>query len=191
VRHNQGMRGWLVASLIAASLLAAPMSAAAVPAEPQQQSGTQQPPPKTPPSGSGQSAGSSLPVDVDKIKTIVNNSPTPPLNYEGMKARFYVRVDANQLRFSDFIGHFDLLNGPVPRAGQTYGEFMQMVTPKELYSAAGIKPTEELQMALTGFLAQALARRAIDEIKNARTAGEIQAIRDRITKELAALTGGK
>jgi hypothetical protein len=137
-------------------------------------------------------AAQNLPVDVNKIRTAVEQAPTPALNYEGMKARFYLRVDAkNQIRFSDFIGHFDLRNGPVPRAGMTHAEFMSIVTPKELYSAAGIKPTEALEMALTGWLAQTLARKAIDEISQAKSSKQIQDIRDRITKELLALNGGK
>jgi hypothetical protein len=79
----------------------------------------------------------------------------------------------------------------VPGAGMTHAEFMSMVTPKELYSAAGIKPTEALEMALTGWLAQTLARKAIDDIRKARSSKEIQDIRDRITKELAGLNPPK
>jgi len=137
-------------------------------------------------------AAQNLPVDVNKIRTVVEQTPTPTLNLQGMKARFYLRVDAkNQIRFSDFIGHFDLRSGPVPGAGMTHAEFMSMVTPKELYSAAGIKPTEALEMALTGWLAQTLARKAIDDIRKARSSKEIQDIRDRITKELAGLNPPK
>jgi hypothetical protein len=46
-------------------------------------------------------------------------------------------------------------------------------------------------MALTGWLAQTLARKAIDEIKKAKSSKEIQDIRDRITKELIALNAAK
>jgi hypothetical protein len=46
-------------------------------------------------------------------------------------------------------------------------------------------------MALTGWLAQTLARKAIDEISQAKSSKQIQDIRDRITKELLALNGGK
>jgi len=138
------------------------------------------------------SAGQSLPVDVNKIRNVVEKSPTPTSNLEGMRARFYLRVEGkNQIHFSDFVGHFDLRAGPVPGAGMTHAEFMSIVTPKELYSAAGIKPTEALQMALTGWLAQVLAHKAIEDIKKARNEKEIQDIRDRITKELAALNAAK
>jgi hypothetical protein len=141
---------------------------------------------------SAPAAAQSLPVDVNKIRTVVEQAPTPTLNFEGMRARFYLRIDVkNQIRFSDFIGHFDLRSGPVPRAGMTHAEFMSIVTPKELYSAAGIKPTEALEMALTGWLAQTLARKAIDDIRKAKSSKEIQDIRDRITKELAALNAVK
>jgi hypothetical protein len=166
----------LIASLVIAALTLSGAPAAAAAAQATQSAQT------TPP----------LPVDVNKIRNAVEQAPTPLLSYDGMKARFYVRVDAkNQIRFSDFINNFDLRNGPVPHSGMTHAEFMAMVTPKELYSAAGIKPTEALEMALTGWLAQVLARKAIDEIKKANSSKEVEQIRQRISKELAALTGAK
>jgi len=168
--------------------LAGSASQAVPQTELQSQAQTPSPPkaPQSPP------PSTQLPVDVDKIRSVVDRAPTPLLSYEKMKTRFYVRVNAkSEIRFTDFIGHFDLRNGPVPRAGQTHAEFLAMVTPRELYSAAGIKPTEALEMALTGFLAQSLARKAIAEIRKASTAREIQEIRDRITRELAALSGKK
>jgi hypothetical protein len=134
-------------------------------------------------------AAQNLPVDVNKIRSVVEKAPTPALNLEGMRARFYMRVEGkSQIRFTQFIGNFDLRAGPVPGAGMTHAEFMSIVTPKELYSAAGIKPTEALQMALTGWLAQTLAHKAIEDIKKARSDKEIQDIRARIEKELAALS---
>jgi len=182
------MRRRVLAPVVVAVIAGVAAPAFAQPSHPAASQTTQQAAAK--PAGQPQNtSNTALPVDVDKIRTIVTHNPRP-LNYEGLETRFYLRVDVNQFRFSNFVGHFDLLKGPVPRAGQTYAEFMQMVTPRELYSTAGIKPSEELEMALTGWLAQSLARKAIDEIKNARSQTEIQAIRDRITKELAALTGG-
>jgi hypothetical protein len=131
-----------------------------------------------------------MPVDLDKIKNIVNQSPKATLNLDSMRARFYVQVNAEQKPlFSSFVGTFDLRNGPVPRAGMTHQEFLNLVTPKELYSAAGIQPKEVLQFAITNYLAQALVRKALEEIKSARNESEIQAIRERINRELAALMG--
>jgi hypothetical protein len=65
-----------------------------------------------------------------------------------------------------------------------------MVTPREtVASSGGIKPTEMLQFAITNWLGQMLVRKALNEIANAKSEAEVQEIRDRIGKELAALTG--
>jgi hypothetical protein len=88
------------------------------------------------------------------------------------------------------VGHFDLMKGPAPRAAAMSGrEFIDMTTPKEMYSAAGIKPTDMLQFALTNWAAQTLVRRAFEDIKAAKNQKEIDEIRARIDKELAALMG--
>ena len=93
--------------------------------------------------------------------------------------------------FESFVGTFDLKNGPVPRAGMTHQEFLNMVTPKELYSSAGITATEMLQFALTNWAAQEIIRKGLKELHAARTEAEIRAIRERINRELAALAGSK
>jgi hypothetical protein len=62
-----------------------------------------------------------------------------------------------------------------------------MVTPRDLYSSAGIKPTEMLQMAVTNWLGQTLIKNAIEEMLKARTERERDEIRARIDRELAAL----
>jgi hypothetical protein len=46
-----------------------------------------------------------------------------------------------------------------------------------------------LQFALTNWAAQALIRRAYEDIKNAKSEKEIAEIRARIDRELAALAG--
>jgi len=66
-----------------------------------------------------------------------------------------------------------------------------MVTPKELYSTAGIMPTDMLQMALTGWLIKAVIEKGVEDMKNAKTKAEVDEIRARIDRELAAIKGGK
>jgi hypothetical protein len=128
------------------------------------------------------------PEDLDKIKSALEKTPT--LILDEQQLRFYVRVYAKQPRFADFIGAFDLKNGPVPRAGMTHQDFLYLVTPKELYaSSGGITPLESLQFAITNWAAQAIIKRGLQDIHNARTESEIQAIRARINRELAALAG--
>jgi len=85
----------------------------------------------------------------------------------------------------------DVLQGP--RAGGpafTHAEYLSMVTPRDtIATSGGIKPTEMAQFAITNWLGQMLVRKALEEISQAKSEAEVEAIRERITKELAALTG--
>jgi hypothetical protein len=69
----------------------------------------------------------------------------------------------------------------------SHQEFVNMVTPKELHSSAGITATESLQFALTNWLGQSLIKKALADIQQAQSEREVEAIRARITQELAAL----
>jgi len=149
------------------------------------QSQTQTPKPAAKPDQ--KPADPSLPVDVEKIKTALERPNT--LRLDDSQLRFYATVTAKVPTFEDFVGDFDLRNGPVPRAGMTHQEFLNMVTPKELYSSAGITATEMLQFANTNWAAQQVIKKGLQEIRQARTQREIQAIRERINRELAALAG--
>jgi hypothetical protein len=62
-----------------------------------------------------------------------------------------------------------------------------MVTPKEMNSSGGITAIETLQFAFTNWLGQSLIKKAIEDLRNARSEHEIQEIRDRIDRELASL----
>lgn len=175
--------GFVVAALVGSGPVspAAGSQNAADPAQAQAQS--QKPAAKS----DQKSADPSLPVDVEKIKTALERPNT--LRLDGSQLRFYATVTAKAPTFEDFVGDFDLRNGPVPRAGMTHQEFLSMVTPKELYSSAGITATEMLQFAITNWAAQQIIKKGLQEIRQARTEREIQAIRERINRELAALAG--
>ena len=73
----------------------------------------------------------------------------------------------------------------------THNEFLGMVTPREMYSTAGIRPTEMLQSAIVNWLGHALIKKGWKELSEARSEREINEIRARIDRELAALRGGK
>jgi hypothetical protein len=62
-----------------------------------------------------------------------------------------------------------------------------MVTPKEMNSSVGITAMETLQFAFTNWLGQSLVKKAIEDLRNAKSEHEIQEIRDRIDRELASL----
>jgi hypothetical protein len=168
----------IIAFVVAALLVSVPVAAAA-------QSQAQKPASKA----DQKPKDPVLPVDVEKIKKALEKPDV--LVLDDSQLRFYATVTAKVPSFEDFVGDFDLRNGPVPRAGMTHQEFLNMVTPKELYSSAGITAPEMLQFAITNWAAQQVIKKGLQEIRQARTEREIRAIRDRINRELAALAGNK
>jgi hypothetical protein len=115
------------------------------------------------------------------------------LRLDERQLRFYLEVVGRQPRkFSaaEFFKGYDLINGPTARGNpMSHQEFLDMVNPKELHSTAGITPAEMLQCAMTNWLGQSLLKKALDDVRNARTEKEVQEIRERIDRELAALRG--
>ena len=128
-------------------------------------------------------------AEFERIRQALKNEPT--LDIKDDQLRFYVRVLAKQQpTFAQWVKGYDLMNGPVKRGNpMTHQEFLNMVTPRDLHSSGGITATEMLSVAITNWLGQALVRRMIDELKEAKTEREVQEIRDRINRELAALRG--
>jgi hypothetical protein len=103
--------------------------------------------------------------------------------------QFYVQIIGRPpMSFAEYAKGSDLMHGPTRRGNpMTHQEFLNMVTPREMYSSGGITPSELLQFALTNWLGQTLVRRGLEEINEARTESEKQAIRDRIDRELLIL----
>lgn len=112
------------------------------------------------------------------------------LKLDDRQLRFYLEIVAKQPTFADYVKGYDFLNGPTKGGNpMSHAEFLKMVTPKEMYSQAGITATDQLQFAVTNWLGQSLIRKALDQLKDARTDREALEIRERIEKELTALTG--
>jgi len=127
--------------------------------------------------------------ELDRIREALAQPSDVKLS--GDELRFYMRILARQPSISAMIGSFDLKNGPTRRGNaMTHQEFLSMVTPKEVNSSAGIKATEMLQFALVNAFAQAVIKRGMEALKNAKDEREIAEIRARIDRELAALRGG-
>ena len=146
----------------------------------------QQPPPPPP-----AQTPAKAPDDLDRIKAALKRPNTIILT--DTQVRFYVEIRAKFPSVEEMFRGVDLLYGP--RAGgpaMTHAEYLSMVTPRDtIATSGGIKPTEALQFAVTNWLGQMLIRKALDEINNAKSEAEVQEIRDRITRELAALTAGR
>jgi hypothetical protein len=178
-----GRLGQLLASAIVASI-AVPGAALAQdrPAQPPAPSSSQSPPPAA-------AQPSAQSTDLERVKAQLNRPPA--LKLDDDQLRFYVEVVARQPSIADLIGSYDLINGAT-RGGavMTHQEFLNMVTPREFYGSGGIKSYELLQFALTNWLGQQVIKRALEDLRNARTEREVQEIRQRIDRELAALKGG-
>jgi hypothetical protein len=128
------------------------------------------------------------PIDLDRIREGVTKPPQ--LIIDDGKLKIYVEVIAKWPRFSDLVKGYDLRNGPTARGNpMTHAEFLQMVTPREMYGSGGIRATEMLQMALVNWAGKALIKKGLEAIGNARNEREIAEIRARIDRELAALRG--
>jgi hypothetical protein len=133
-------------------------------------------------------APSVSPAEVERIQRALNQPPG--LKLTDQQLRFYLEIVAKQPTFADYVRGYDFINGPTKGGNpMSHDEFVKMVTPKHMYGSAGITPAEQLQFALTNYIGQSLIRKALEELKEAKDEREIQAIRDRIDRELDALTG--
>jgi len=172
----------LVVSLVVAIAVARPAGAQVPPPDPQTPPATQ-----TTPTTAQIAAEPPLPVDVDKIRTALSRPQPLQINNQNLNLRFYLEVHPAPVTFMSLVGNFDLMKGPVPGAGITGNDLANMMTPREMYSSAGITATDMLQFAATNFAAQSLIRRAVSEIKNAKDQKQVAEIQAKIDHELVAL----
>ena len=134
------------------------------------------------------------PVDIERIQEAVQRQPSVKL--DDHQLRFYVLVLAKEPNFvADFAKNYDFRNGPTKRgAAMTNSEFLNMVTPKQLNELLGSTSASSFAMfqaALMNAGAQAMIKKAMQEIREARNEHEVRVIRERIERDLAALNGGK
>lgn len=147
---------------------------------------TAPPDPKpTPPQTAVAPTPAQLPVNVDKIRTALDRPQ--PIRINDQNLRFYAEIHPPEVSFMSLVGDFDLMKGAVPGAGVTGREILDMQTPRELYSSAGITATDMLQFAATNYAAQSLIKKAVEEIRQAKDQKEVAAIQAKIDRQLAAL----
>ncbi len=131
--------------------------------------------------------GSASQDQLDLIRRSLNEGKG--LKLDDRQLRFYLEIVAKLPTFAEYSRGYDFMGPAKGGNPMTHAEFLKMVTPKELYSQAGITATDQLQFALTNWLGQSLIKRALDQLKDARTDREALDIRERIERELTALTG--
>ena len=171
---------------IFATLLASPARAGQSPSE----APSTVPAIRSPPAAQGQpGAPASLPTsELDRVKEALGRSA--PLNLRDERLRFYTQTDvAAPQTFASYLGSESLWDGAATRGGNpmTHQEFLNMVTPRDLYGSGGIQAIELLQFALTDWLGKTLVRRGLEEIREAKTEREAREIRERIERELTIL----
>lgn len=157
-----------------------------------------QPPPQTPPPATTtnpnppgtpvEGALPATPAQLEKIKKAI--AAPSVLSRSDERLRFYMEIIGKQPTFEKFLfPDDDLINGPVSGAPMTHSEFLGMVTPRHMYGSAGITATDLLQFGVVNWATQSAIKK-LKEMREARSFQQVQEIRARIDKELAALRGG-
>ena len=112
------------------------------------------------------------------------------LKLDERQLRFYLEIVQRLPTFAEYARGYDFLNGPTTGGNpMSHQEFVNMVTPKEMYSSAGITASLQVQIRADELRGTGADRKALEELRQAKDAQQIQAIRERIDRELDALTG--
>jgi hypothetical protein len=168
--------------LLACALAAGPLlSTAREPIEEPQET-TQTPSPKAP-----EPSDASL----ERIQKKLMRDPAIKLDRQPAEGdrglpTFRVQVDAPALTIEQILGP-DFLRGPVPAAGMTHQEFLDLVTPKDVRGYAAFTNKEGITVALTATALQWALKQAIDEWRNAKDERAREAARKEVEEALAAL----
>lgn len=131
-----------------------------------------------------------LPVDLGRIREGLAQ-PIPAKRFDDGRLRFFAETQEKLPSFEALTFGFNLFHGPVPGAGMTHQDFLNMVTPKYLNSSGGIRAIETLEWGLVNYIGQWTIKRLYKELTEAKTALRKRQIQQQIDRELAALKGGK
>jgi len=140
-------------------------------------------PPPTPPT-------TELSVDLSRIRDGLAQ-PIPARKFDDGRLRFFAETQEKIPSFKALTFGFNLFHGPVPGAGMTHQDFLEMVTPKYINSSGGIRAIETLEWGLVNYAAVWTVKRLYKELSEAKTAFRKREIQQQIDRELAALKGGK
>jgi hypothetical protein len=152
----------------------------AVPAK----AGAQTPP--SPPATTQTNTTPPIDVNLNRIRTALGIMPS--IRFDEPQIRFYVDVYGHEARFWDFIGTFDLKNGPTPHAGMTHQDFLDMVAPKNMnFGSPSLKGIAEV--AAASLAGNYLLSKLREALRHAPTEADRRRIQAQIDRELAALAG--
>ena len=99
-----------------------------------------------------------------------------------------MEVIGNWPSFADVTKGYDFINGPTGYGNpMSHQEFVDMVTPRDMYSTAGIQPAEILTMAAVNAVGQWAIVKALTKISNSHKDKQLRDIRAQIDADLAAI----
>lgn len=130
------------------------------------------------------------PESLARIREAVGHEPT--LRIENGQLKIYVEVIGNWPSFADHTKGYDFVNGPTGYGNpMSHQEFLEMTTPKDMYSTAGIQPAEILTMAAVNAVGQWAIVKALNKISTSRKEKQLRDIQAQIDAELAAIKKDK
>jgi hypothetical protein len=129
-----------------------------------------------------------LPVSLDRIQEAISHPPAikPSTN----RPVFRVEVFARKPTIEDILGP-DYLRGPVPNAGMTHQEFLNMVTPAEFRGMAMFTNKEAMTIAATSMALQWALAKAVDKLRDARNERAKDAARREVIDAMNALEAAR
>lgn len=129
-----------------------------------------------------------LPVNLERIQEAISRPPA--IKPTTTRPVFRVEVFADKPTIEDILGP-DYLRGPVPNAGMTHQEFLQMVTPVEYRGMSMFTNGEALTIAATSLALQWAYMKAVDKLRDARTERAREAARQEVIDAMNALEAAK
>jgi hypothetical protein len=127
-------------------------------------------------------------VSLERIQEAISRPPAikPSTN----RPVFRVEVFARKPTIEDILGP-DYLRGPVPNAGMTHQEFLNMVTPDEFRGMAMFTNKEAMTITATSIALQWALMKAVDKLKDARDERAKNAARQEVIDAMNALEAAR
>lgn len=125
-----------------------------------------------------------LPVDVEKIQQRLSRPPA--IRPESTRVVFRVEVFGRNPTIDEILGP-DWRKGPTPAGPMTHGEFLSMVTPRDVQGYAMYDNKQAATVAATSFAIQWALRQALTKLKDAVTERQKAAAKREVDEALAAL----
>jgi len=131
-----------------------------------------------------------LPVDIDKIQRLIAQKPAlvlePDFNPDTGLPTFRVSIQGEKLTIDEILGP-DYLRGPVPAGAMTHQEFLNMVTPKDVWGYAPFSNKQAATVAITSLALQWALKLALAEYQEAKDERAREAARREVQEALEAL----